>query len=483
MMEPPETPAPVFAMRAFKSAIFGTPAGEDNDSARSDEMKSRETSSLRRKNTVQATTEAVMIRQQPKEKSNSDQLSASPTESILVTPGTISNRRKTVSFGDTPIQEDPERERTLTRSNSTAPSSAGSVTSKWMSSNTDGKSRPRSRLTQSLHDARERPTAEASKQLESTRVEESSTKDGVRKDEVQTITSAAVTENCDNTIDIDDPRSQSGQYWKTEFENYRKRTSLEITRVMQYRASARSYARKREMETLRLTEKLRKEEEKVAEMERRLAAFASNMRTDDGVDTEKLVQDLTRKTAHTIQYKQEVDRYRKILERHGVVGGQDEQNESEASPRDDQAEIFRLQQALEQANKKLEERGQDDELEKLRELARSSEDKASELEKENAMLKQTISRVKEGMGKYEERRSEKETKLKQRIAKLEARCQEQKAKFKEYRLSVHEERLIFSQQIQALKEEAVGLNVSNRRMSVTEEKLLAGVQVHDFGDT
>jgi hypothetical protein len=31
VLEPPETPAPVFAMRAFKSALFGTPGIEEED--------------------------------------------------------------------------------------------------------------------------------------------------------------------------------------------------------------------------------------------------------------------------------------------------------------------------------------------------------------------------------------------------------------------------------------------------------------------
>ncbi|OKL64406.1 hypothetical protein UA08_00210 [Talaromyces atroroseus] len=490
-MDPPETPAPVFAMRAFRSVIFGTPAGEDNDNnERPATMKNSETPLIRKKDAVHPTIEMATIQQQqqePKEKSSSDatnQLSVSPTKSILVTPGTISNRRKTVSFGDTAVHGDSERDRPQSRSSSFAPSSAGSVTSQWMSSQSDGKSRPRSRLTQSLIDAKELHTEEPPKTIEPARNESFSTKD-ISND----IANAVVTEDRDETVDLNDPRSQSGQYWKTEFENYRKRTNFEIRRLIEYRAVAKSYARKKDTEAMRLAEKLQKEEEKVAEMERRVAGLASDMMSKDvDADREDLVQKLAKQTALTLQFKHKVENLRKTLEQHGVVGSPDAQTDSEELCKDDRAEIIRLQQALDEANKNLEEKVQDDELEKLRNLAKSSENKVSELEKENALLKKTIARVKGEMGKYEERRSEKETKLKQRAAKYEARCQEYKEKMREYRVSVHEERQMYSQQIQRLKEEVAALSLSNRKLSVNdaqrslEEKSHAGVQVHDFGD-
>jgi Cut12 conserved domain len=480
-MDPPETPAPVFAMRAFKSAIFGTPAGEENDY--DDATKRDETPLVRKRNTIHPI-ETATNQQQSKANASSDtanQLSASPTKSILVTPGTISNRRKTVSFGETAFHEDSERGQALSRSNSSAPSSAGSVTSQWMSSQSDGKPRPRSRLTQSLIDAKELHIPEIPRVSGPARSEVFST-----KDMLNSINNAVGSEDRDETVDLDEPHSQSGQYWKSEFENYRKRTNYEIRRLIEYRAAAKSYARKKDAEALRLTEKLRKEEEKVAEMERRVTGLASDMMSKDvDVDRESLVQELTKQTALTLQYQHKADTLRKTLERHGVVGSPDEQADSEGSSRDDRAEISRLQQALDQANKKLEERSQDDELAKLRNLAKSSENKASELEKENSLLKQTIARVKGEMGKYEERRSEKEAKLKHRAAKYETRCQEYKEKMREYRVAVHEERKMYSQQIQALKDEASSFNISNKRVSVNNVQRSieeAGVQVHDFGD-
>ncbi|PCH02593.1 Spindle-body formation-associated protein [Penicillium occitanis (nom. inval.)] len=486
VMEPPETPGPVFAMRAFKSAIWGTPAGEDNDTDRPATTGSPEKTTLRNRNTMNQTIPTIQLQQQTIEKPVSDstnQLSMSPTKSILVTPGTISNRRKTVSFGETAVHGDSERAKTLSRSNSTSISPAGSVTSQWMSSQSDGKSRPRSRLTQSLLDAKERSTEEPSKQNKSARTEQS-----LDETNLSSNIKATLTEKFDDTIDLEFPRSQSGQYWKTEFENYRKRTNLEISKLIQYRSSARSFARKKDVEAMRLRDELRKEEEKVAAMERRVTELASNMMSEKVDDErERLVQDLTRQTALAVQYKHKVDTLRKTLERHGVIGSPDEQTDSEESARDSQFEINKLKEALEDANRKLEERNQDDHIKKLQNLAISSERKVSELEKENAALKRTITRVKGEMGKYEERRTDKERKLKQRIEKLDLRCSEYRQKISKYKVHVHEERNMYRQEIEALKEEIARLSPSRRRVSLDDashrrlENSYAGIQVHDFG--
>lgn len=485
-MEPPQTPGPVFAMRAFKSAIWGTPGGENNDHDRPATMGSPEKPTLRKRNTMDETIPTMQPRQQTFEKPVSDstnQLSMSPTKSILVTPGTISNRRKTVSFGETAVQGDSERTKTLSRSNSTSISPAGSVTSQWMSSQSDGKSRPRSRLTQSLLDAKEQSTGEPSEQNKSARIEEAF---GI--DDLSGNIKATLTEKVDDTVDLEFPRSQSGQYWKTEFENYRKRTNIEISKLIQYRSSARSFARKKDIEAMRLREELRKEEEKVAAMERRVTELASDMMSEK-VDNERerLVQDLTRQTALAVQYKHKVDTLRKTLERHGVIGSPDEQADLEVSARDSQLEISKLKEALEAANRKLEERNQDDDIKKLQGLAIPLEQKVSELEKENAALKRTITRVKSEMGKYEERRTEKENKLKLRIEKLDLRCSDYRQKMNKYKAAIHEERNLYQQEIEALKEEIARLNPSRRRASVHDgsqrllEKSYAGIHVHDFG--
>src|SRR4051812_26485275 len=88
-LEPPETPAHQFAVNAFKHALFGTPAPEvaNNTSKRAD-----------KKARIDATNAKTIILPAPSE----DGPPLSPSKQpggILMTPGTASKGRKTVSFG------------------------------------------------------------------------------------------------------------------------------------------------------------------------------------------------------------------------------------------------------------------------------------------------------------------------------------------------------------------------------------------------
>src|SRR3569833_257094 len=76
--EQPDTPAPVFAARAFKTALFGTPARVDR-------------APLPAVNTVAVTKDICGDDKEPK--------SPAKPPGILLTPGTATARRKRVSFG------------------------------------------------------------------------------------------------------------------------------------------------------------------------------------------------------------------------------------------------------------------------------------------------------------------------------------------------------------------------------------------------
>ncbi|KAH8702545.1 spindle pole body formation-associated protein-domain-containing protein [Talaromyces proteolyticus] len=476
--EPPQTPAPVFAIRAFKSALFGTPAGED-DTVGQAAFSERQADSIRPKNNP-----ISQIPEWPKmpEKQNSNsanQLSQSPTKSILVTPGTLASRRKTVSFGSTVHHDDLRN----SQDQKTIPSAPGSVTNQWMSAQATMNSKPRSKLTQSLLDAREKPTENLPRHISPARSEKLPT----ANQNQNTMSVENVGQN-DVTINLDDPQSQSGQYWKSEFENYRKRTNLEIRKLIQYRSVARSYARKKDAETMRLTEKLRKEEEKFAEMERQVTGLASSMVSKGAdVDKEELVQELTRQTALVVQYKHKVDTLRNALQRHGVVGGRDDETDADESVKEDKKEIRRLKHALDQANKRLEEKNHDDELGKVRNLAKSSEAKVSKLEKENAELKKGISRLMEASKDYEERRVEREAKLKQRAMKMELRNQELKGRLNQYRDTFQQETKMYQEEIKFLKTKIPAVEQLQRpdRLEDTYQKLpeaYAGIEIQDFGN-
>ncbi|KAJ5665082.1 Spindle-body formation-associated protein [Penicillium maclennaniae] len=471
VLEPPETPAPVFAMRAFKSALFGTPAVEEEE-----KRVSQPRPSIHQRSQSD-TTHPIPIEktEAPKLDPDPDTIfnpSGSPTKSILVTPGTIANRRKTVSFGEGVVDNEGKRDARVTK---TPSNPAGNITTQWMSGSADGK--PRSKLTQTLLDARDNASKNSESPTKSVTSSRSDTKIVARsqsKDEVEDI-----------TLNLDEPRSESGKYWKTEFDAYRVRTNREIKKLIHYRSVAKSYARKKDSESLRLADKLREEEEKVVEMERQVSRLASAIVGEGSqAGKEELIQDLTKQTTLALQV---------------VKGDVIETTEStkEEQHSDNSFELRKAQQELKQANAQIEEmKRRSSDLTTLQNLAQSSEKKAQDLEKENHSLKQTLARVKQEMSRYEGRRKEKETKLKQREAKLEARIQEYRDRLKttsqEHRASeealranFEEERRRMQNQIDLLRLRSAGTEHGptlrpQQRHSLSPRKEYSGVHVYDF---
>lgn len=496
LLEPPETPAPVFAIRAFRSALFGTPGAEEETEHNLDPKKSNHQRS-KSETTNSVPIPAPSQKEDPKPDDSLFNPAGSPTKSILVTPGTISNRRKTVSFGEGVVDNEGKRDSQSSKVVKTPPNPAGNLTAQWMSGSADG--RPRSQLTQTLMDARDN----ASKNAES--AETSPTKSAPRA-QLKDDSSAD-----DITINLEDPRSESGKYWKTEFDNYRERTNKEIKTLIHYRSVAKSYARKKDTEALRLADKLREEEEKVADMERQVSRLAATIVGENSKATNKedLIQDLTKQTTLALQYKQQVSSLRKSLEQQGVVQGKiakSSEPTKELPPADTSEELSKARQELKEANAKIEElkRQQDEkqnpDLEKLQGLAQSSEKKAQELEKENSSLKQTMARVKQEMTRYESRRKEKETRFKHREAKLETRIQEYRDRLKKVtqerresedalRAGFNEERRRMQSQIDTLKLRASNAEripamrpQQQQQHTLSPRKNHTGVQSYDFAE-
>ncbi|KAK1145776.1 hypothetical protein N8T08_004017 [Aspergillus melleus] len=497
VLEPPETPAPVFAIRAFKSALFGTPGVEDEENVQR-EQNPKDLSAnphlgagdLRKPLATGSARDAPKVTTMDVD--SAVNAMASPTKSILVTPGTASNRRKTVSFGESVVDNERKRDEPPTRSSKTPTISSGNITSQW--SGSSDKSKPRSKLTQALMDSREKSPAGSEM--------DSSQNVDLPSAESKAVPSSEEDGN-DDTVNLNEPRSQSGKYWKAEFDSYRTKTTREIRKLIQYRSAAKSYARKKDEEAVRLAEKLKEEEVKVADMERHVTQLASTMVTEkSNADKEKLVQELTKQTALALQYKHRVGLLRKLLERHGVVGDDipGSPDVSDAPADKSSQGLRKAQQELGQANARIEEmKKQQSEFSNLKNLAQSSEQKASELEKENVLLKQTLARVKQEMVKYEGRRKEKEAKLKQRESKLETRIQEYRERFRtasqqhreledDLKASFNEERRQMQEQIDLLN---LKVNTLERlpelrartRPSDSPRKSYPGVQVYDFAHT
>ncbi|OQE14892.1 hypothetical protein PENSTE_c032G03852 [Penicillium steckii] len=494
LLEPPETPAPVFAIRAFKSALFGTPGAEEEQEkqASDPDQHSRQPSKSDTINSI-----PIPVPDEKEDAKTDDSLfnpSGSPTKSILVTPGTISNRRKTVSFGEGVVDNEGKNDSRSSKVVKTPPNPAGNLTAQWMSGSADG--RPRSQLTQTLMDARDN----ASKNAGPT---ESSSAQSVARAQPKEDSSAE-----DITTNLEDPRSESGKYWKTEFDNYRMRTNREIKKLIHYRSIAKSYARKKDSEALRLADKLKEEEEKVVDMERQVTRLASTIAGGNPkANKEDLIQDLTKQTTLALQYKQQVSSLRKSLEQQGVVESKDTKvNEpSNESPSTDTSEELRkAQQELKQAHSEIEQlkrqnsQPENSDLKELRSLSQSSEKKAQELEKENHSLKQTMARVKQEMSRYEGRRKEKETKFRQREIKLEARIQEYRERLKKVtqerresedalRANFQEERRHMQSQIDMLKLRASNAEripvLRSQQHTLSPRKEHTGVQVYDFAES
>lgn len=126
----------------------------------------------------------------------------------------------------------------------------------------------------------------------------------------------------DITVDLNEPRSQSGRYWKSEFQKYHGEARTEMEKLVKYKQLAKSYAKAKDAEALGLNERLREEQAKVVEMEQKLTKLASQIdtnqgRSESGQDDRKLTKDLTRQTALVAQYRNQVEELETLLRNSG----------------------------------------------------------------------------------------------------------------------------------------------------------------------
>lgn len=237
-IDPPETPAHQFAVKAFKHAIFGTPAPEDLDNA---------TRKFETKAKIAAANAQFTELPAPKD----NDLSQSPSKrvgGILMTPGTAGKGRKTVSFGSQ--IEDNEGKRTGINRSGIPDDCPGKFPSPW-TQGTESKlgpasdKRPRTKLTEALLDAR------ATTQLKSGQ------KPKARDDS-------------DITMDLGAPRSDSGKYWKEQYENYAERSEREMKKLVAKQQLAKKFAMKKDSEVTELATKLEQERKRFRSREREL---------------------------------------------------------------------------------------------------------------------------------------------------------------------------------------------------------------------
>ena len=269
--EPPETPAPVFAVRAFKHALFGTPAPDAASSAR--DAKAKQEVAKAKTTELGAQTGGT--------------LPPSPTKpsGILMTPGTTTKGRKTVTFGAQVV--DNEGKKGAQGSRSGLPNGCpGKFPSPWTAEtmlqadkDRSADKRARTKLTGKLYDVRSASQAQPGRITKS-------------KDDL------------DITLDMMEPRSESGKYWKERFQSYALNSEGEMKRLANKQQLAKHFARKKDSEVTELETRLTEErkrhktrerelEEQNKELQERLRqAMAENLRATTELATLKKRFDL-----------------------------------------------------------------------------------------------------------------------------------------------------------------------------------------------
>jgi Cut12 conserved domain len=232
-IEAPETPAPVFAVRAFKHAIFGTPQPPPT------------VAPVRLSKTKKESDDpfSVPTLTSSKENENNTELGLSPTKrGILKTPGGGTTRRKELVWGADVVDNEGKKQ-----SRSGLPNNApGKFPSPWTpktvdvtedkKSNTDEK-KPKTKLAEKLYDAK--PTGTSPRSVK-----------GRAKDDT------------DITIDMLEPRSESGRYWKEQYMAYSQKSEEETKKLIAKQKLAREYARKKDEEATELRRQIESDRKK-----------------------------------------------------------------------------------------------------------------------------------------------------------------------------------------------------------------------------
>lgn len=264
--------------------------------------------------------------------------SPSKPQGILLTPGTGTSRRKRVSFGRD------------------VPSSTGLLNEGEGSNRT----RPRTRLQEALENSRKRRSVRNSEDDNAKKVDVEPTEDQDDADDLWEEVDEA-DRDAEVTVDLNEPRSQSGRYWKTEFQKYHEEARAEMEKLVKYKQLAKSYAQAKDAEALDLNERLAEEQAKVVEMEKRIADLAAQIGSKSGPegntqDDRKLMKDLTRQTALAVQYRNQVEQLEALLKKSGYDSSEASRPRRGTSPpaaRGQARELSELRQELQRAKSDL----------------------------------------------------------------------------------------------------------------------------------
>lgn len=364
----------------------------------------------------------------------------SPTKrGILVTPGTAANRRKTVTFGAN-IEHDLKKE-----SKSGIPDDCpGKFPSPWVvpqSEDTLPVTR-RTNLMQTLENAREStkkpsPTKHADEEFSlepllakdiqpipplepNSKVTFKKSKEPERKNLVLGV---AKTEDADLdfTVDLNEPRSQSGRHWKREYEKYHEEAQERMGHLIRYKHLAKDYAKIKDDESMEMREQLEREQQNVVNMESYIAklisAIEERSKSGDNDMTPELTKELARQTALAVQYKEQVEQFRAALEKSGVV---QVGRQAETSLRAERA-MAEQKRELEKARDELKESASlRSEAKRLKLDLSVSERKVAKFKEDNLVMAQQLEQCKADLERSERERKTLDEQAKKRGDTLQA---------------------------------------------------------------
>ncbi|RKF74681.1 putative urease accessory protein [Golovinomyces cichoracearum] len=306
----PDTPAPLFVARAFRTALFGTPAPAGRPGSESDAIDNSQ-----KDESANSQTETLPSKRPP---------------SILMTPGTATTLRKKVSFGNVFVQNDQGIKADPNAKNSNIGQKGNQNPLESNTQLTNQKNRKTS-LTYQLEKARGQKSR--SEITEKTLVSKNLTHtnegafDESHSETEKTINHAGkykidACEEDDATMDLNKPQSQSGKYWKSEFENYHKEARSEMRKLLSYKELAKSFAKIKDERSIILAEKLKEEQQKVISMEETMTKLSAKLWATDAKGVERfddeseiLIKELARQTARAVQYKEQVEEFHKLMEK------------------------------------------------------------------------------------------------------------------------------------------------------------------------
>ena len=326
----------------------------------------------------------------PANSGTSDAKSPTKPPGILLTPGTATTRRKRVSFNHD-VKAGTIAQQTTT--NALPEEGLGKSASLFSGKDSEGKQlRPKSRFTQVLENSRKGKKPQvASSEAREPRPEIA------QETDIQGDAGDDLERDPDVTVDLNEPHSRSGKYWKSCFETYHADAKAEMEKLVKYKQLAKSYAKMKDSEAVDLNQKLKEEQEKVKLVEQRVSEMsrqvASCARDNGGACDDKMVEELSKQTALALEYREQVRELEALLMDNNDRESEDgtRRRRQTASPRT-QRTILETQRELRKARIQVREAGKlRDEVNRLKSTLQATEQRSARLAAENKKLASDLS--------------------------------------------------------------------------------------------